>query len=249
MNRRFFPFLFSLVSLAFFQADTLIAQDTAFGIKGGPLLGVQQWDGFQQDVLFSYHAIAFVETVEEGDAFNLFAQAGYHVRGSSLRNRQAFTFGGDPFRLPTQDFEFRNVALTLGGKQKKPLGLTDNKYYYGFGVRGEYTVNTNLAEYEAIAQQTGGIGFYPVPGGVRRLNYGVYLAGGLEFPFADLIGGLIEVSINPDFSKQYETPEIQNVIDPFRPGQTRTIGERSIRNLSFEITLGLRFIRRVVVLD
>ena len=224
------------------------AQDTAFGIKGGPLLGVQQWNNFQQDVLISYHGIVFVETVEEDDAFNLFAQAGYHVRGSALRNRQAFNFNGDIFSVPTQNFEFRNVSLTFGGKQKKPLGLSNNKYYYGFGVRGEYTINTNLKEYEA-ANSALSFSYYPTDFFVRKFNYGMYFAGGLEFPFSDLVGGLLEVSVNPDFSKQYEQPELGNIIDPFRPGQTRTIGERSIRNVSFEITLGIRFIRRVIVLD
>lgn len=212
-------------------------------------MGVQQWDGFQQDALFSYHVAAFVETVEENDAFNLFAQAGYHIRGSALRNRQLFNLNGDLFNLPTQNFEFRNAVLTLGGKQKKPLGLSENKYYYGFGLRGEFTLSTNLAEYEAANEFIGGVGFYPQEGPVRRFNYGAYLAGGIEFPFGDLIGGLVEVSINPDFSRQYFQPEIGNVIDPFRPGQSRTVGERSIRNLTFEVTLGLRFIRRVIVLD
>ena len=224
------------------------AQDTAFGIKGGPLLGVQQWNGFEQDLLISYHAIAFIESADENNDFSVFAQAGYHVRGSAHRNQRFQTIGGDFYRPPTRNFEFRNIALTLGGKQKKDLGVNGNKWYYGFGVRGEYTVNTNLKEYEEGNNLTFP-GFYPIDFYVNKFNYGIYASGGLEIPFSELVGGIVELSINPDFSKQYDQPEIGNILNPFNPGTPRTIQERSIRNVSVELTVGLRFLRKVIVLD
>ena len=59
---------------------------------------------------------------------------------------------------------------------------------------------------------------------------------------------MIEFTVNPDFSLQYEQPAIPNVIDPIT-GQTRTLQERRIRNLTFEITVGARFLRKVEYID
>ena len=57
----------------------------AFGIKGGPTIGLQQWEGFEQDPLFKYHGIAFIESISEENAFGVFAQLGYHQKGSMRR--------------------------------------------------------------------------------------------------------------------------------------------------------------------
>ncbi|MEZ4982000.1 MAG: hypothetical protein R2769_10530 [Saprospiraceae bacterium] len=37
------------------------AQSSAFGVKGGAGLGIQQWDGYERRPLLAYHAIAFIE--------------------------------------------------------------------------------------------------------------------------------------------------------------------------------------------
>jgi len=226
-------------------AAALFAQSYAFGIKGGMTIGVQQWNSFEQDPLFKYHGIAFIESAPEDDAFAVFAQLGYHIKGSAIRNRNFVNpRTNEIFRLPTQEFQFRNLSLTLGGKQKYNFG-TKSKAYYLIGIRGDYTLNTNLDQYEDAFTISA---IFPIDPFVNKWNYGVTVGGGLEFPFSELIGGILELTVNPDFSRQYEQPQIANIIDPFT-SQNRTIPERLIRNITFEVTLGLRFLNKVIYID
>ncbi|MCB0623145.1 MAG: hypothetical protein KDC43_04290 [Saprospiraceae bacterium] len=225
-------------------ASTSIAQSYAFGLKGGLTLGVQQWNSFDRDPLFKYHGIAFIESYDEADLFSVFAQAGYHIKGSAIRN-SVFSLGnGNTVKAPTQEFQFRNLSLTLGGKKKYDLNST--KAYYMLGIRGDYTLSTNLSEYEEVNQF---LSFYPSDNWVRKWNYGVTFGGGFEFPFAELMQGLIEFTVNPDFSRQYWQPAIPNVPNPRDPANSLTIPERKINNITFELTLGLRFIRLVEYID
>lgn len=239
---------FNLLLLLGMAWSSLSAQSTAFGIKGGLTIGVQQWNGFQQDPLFKYNGILFVESAPEGNEFAVFAQAGYHIKGSAIRNRNVRDRFDDTkvYRLPAQDFQFRNISLVLGGKQKYDFSAAA-KAYYLIGIRGDYTVSTNLKEYEAINLLYNSL-YFPIDGFVNKWNYGVTVGGGLEFPFAELVGGIIELTVNPDFSRQYRQPEIPNVYDPFTGG-SRTIPERLIRNITFEVTVGLRLIHKVVYVD
>ena len=223
----------------------LSGQSYAFGIKGGMTIGVQQWNSFEQDPLFKYHGIAFIESAPEDEAFAVFAQLGYHVKGSAIRNRNFVNpRNNEIFRLPTQEFQFHNISLTAGGKQKYDFGIK-SKAYYLIGVRGDYTVDTNLEEYEDAFNISA---IFPVEPFVNRFNFGVTVGGGLEFPFSELIGGILEVTVNPDFSRQYEQPQINNIINPFT-SQNRTIPERLIRNITFEVSLGLRFLNKVIYID
>ena len=110
-------------------------------------------------------------------------------------------------------------------------------------MRGEYTLGTNLSEYVRFQSA-----YYPIDDFVRKLNYGVTVGGGWDFEFSELIGGLIELTVNPDLSNQYEQQPIPNVINPFN-GQTVTLRERKVRNLTFEVKFGLRFMRKVEYID
>ena len=58
----------------------------------------------------------------------------------------AFVSSGNLFNAPTQEYIFNNVSLTLGAKDKKEVSQ-DAYFYYGLGVRGEYTISTNLNVY------------------------------------------------------------------------------------------------------
>jgi len=225
----------------------MYAQGTVYGVKGGLTLGVQKWNNFDQDPLIKYHGIVFVESSDETANFGVFAQAGYHLKGSALRNRNFFNpINGDIFRPPAQEFIFRNLSLTLGAKKK--YALTDaTKAYYLLGFRGDYTLGTNLDEYRQLNEFNGGL-FFPDDSFVRKWNYGVTVGGGLEFALGELIGAMLEFTVNPDFSQQYRQPAISNVRDPFT-GQNRTIPERTIRNITFEISAGFRFLRKVEYID
>lgn len=238
---RLLSFLFFL---AFFTFN-LNAQSKAYSFKGGLALGVQTWNNFDRDPLFKYHGMVAVENADETERFSVFAQAGYHVRGSALRSNNLIDrFSGDVFRAPTQEFRFNNIVLALAGKKRQDMNGNAHLYYY-FGLRGEYTLKTNLDDYNETNQRVGG--FFPEDQFVRKFNYGAIVGGGFEFPFTDLIQGVLEFSVNPDFSLQYRQPSV-TVWDPYT-GNNRQLGERTIRNISFEITLGLRFMHIIEYID
>jgi len=224
-----------------------LAQSYAFGVKGGLTTSFQKWNNYDRDALFAYHGIAFIESAPEDNAFAVFAQAGYHVKGSAIRNRNFFNpISGDITRPPTTKFLFKNISLTLGGKQKYDLG-TNNKMYYLFGFRGDYTIGTNFDQYESINQAFNTL-FYPDDAFVRKWNYGATLGGGIELPLSDYVAAVIEFTVNPDFSRQYFQVPIENVFDPYT-GQSRTLRETEIRNTTFEISVGFRFLHEIEYID
>lgn len=231
------------ILMVFFAAD-VAAQSYAFGLKGRPNMAFQRWGESNRQALWAYHAAAFIEGAPEGDGGAMYAQLGYHVRGSAYRF-QAISFGTNQFLgQRTDEFRFNNLALQLGFKSR--MDNFTSVLYYFFGVRGEYTLSTNLAEYDEF--RAAGL-FYPVEGFVRKFNYGLSLGGGWEFPFGEFVNGVIEISFHPDFSRQYDAPRIDNVIDPFFPGTFRTIPERRVINYTAEVSLGLRFLRKIIYID
>ena len=239
----------TLLFLTFFSLtiNGLAAQGSVFGIKGGLTMGTQKWNGFQQDPLLKWHGIASIESLDEEDNFSVFAQAGYHLKGSAIRGRNFFSpINGNIYRPPAPQFIFKNASLTLGGKKKYQFGEA-SKVFLLFGLRGDYTIGTNLKEYEPINDANGSL-YFPDDEFVRNWNYGMTFGGGFEVPFTDLIGGVLEFTVNPDFSRQYFQPSIANVYNPYL-GTNTTLPERSIRNITFEITAGFRFLRIVEYVD
>lgn len=226
----------------------LRAQGYAFGLKGGLTIGVQQWEGFEQDPLFKYHGIAYIESLPESNEFALLAQLGYHLKGSAFRSRNAFGFNGDIFRAPAQEFIFRNLALVLAAKQKFDVFGNDSRAYYILGLRGDYNLGTNLSEYKEANM------VYPIyPDDskelIREITYGLSLGGGIELPFSELVGTIIEFSVNPDFSYQYVQPSATVFVNnQFFTGNVN-IPERKIRNLTFELTVGFRFLNKIEYID
>ncbi|MCO6477523.1 MAG: hypothetical protein J5I94_12910 [Phaeodactylibacter sp.] len=223
----------------------------AFGVKGGPTIGLQQWEGFEQDPLFKYHGIVFIESITEANEFGVFAQLGYHQKGSAIRNRNFFNnLNNQFFRPPAREFIFENLSLTGGAKQKFSLGTGDSKAYYALGIRLDYTIGTNLDQYTRFIEANPAFAIYPIDDTqfIREINYGLTLGGGIEIPFSEMVGTMIEFTVNPDFSYQYEQPEIPNVRDPYT-GNTVSIPQRRIRNLTFELTVGFRFLRKVEYID
>jgi len=227
--------------------SALNAQETfAWGVKGGLLVGLQKWEGIQRDPLLKYHGSVFIESVPEDNAFSLYAQGGLHLKGSALRNQRYFFPNGDIFSPPTTQFIFRNASVVLGAKQKFDFGVSGKKFY-SFGVRADYTISTNLDDFKngtTPAPITFPDNFF-----VRKFNYGVSIGGGLEFPFNELVGAIVDLTINPDFSFQYQQPALGNVSSPSVPGQVISIPERKIVNVTLELSVGFRFLRKVEYID
>lgn len=230
----------------------LSAQGTAYIIKGGPSAGFQQWNSFERDPLLSFNVSVAAESLSEEDKFSLYAQLGYHNRGSAIIYRsQVLNFDNRPVTIPDDRFIFRNLALQLGAKSRLPIN-EKVRGYYSVGIRAEYNLSTNLGQYEFI-NEIAAIPFYPFdsregPFGVQELVYGISVGGGIEFPFSELVMGVIELSVHPDLVPQYEQPELQNVTNPIT-GNPGTIPERTIRNTTLELSFGVRLLRKVEYVD
>jgi hypothetical protein len=245
-------YLYSCVLFCLFFIQ-LKAQSYYFGVKGGPTVGLQNWGGYQRDPLLRYHGDFFIESYgEEESKSSVYMQLGYHIRGSAIRFNNSYypdQQTGMLIQIPqhTRSFLFRNIALILGAKR----GIGTTKAYYMLGLRGEYTFGTNLPSLlDTLSGANIYNAFYPVKEGLQRhrLNYGVSVGVGVNFPFSELVGAFLEASIHPDFSKQYYTPAFQTNYTN-QNGTPIAYPEQNIKNVSLEITLGFRFLRKVIYVD
>jgi hypothetical protein len=214
-----------------------------FGVKAGPGVNFQSWsDGSfsnssNTSPLFSLNGDLFVESYDEEKKGSLYAQLGFHTRGSSFR----FLSFNNTF-TDVQGFKYRNLVLELGAR--KPFDL-DKEFdpYFILGIRGEYTVGTNLDNYLSFGSL-----FYPVNDFVREFNYGVTLGGGFETYLSELTNVFVEMSLQPDLSFQYMQPPLFNITEPWTQ-QTINLPLRQSRNLSIELKAGVRFLRKVEYID
>jgi hypothetical protein len=236
-------FIFILISTSHF----LQAQGYAFGVKGGLGIGQQKWNtggASSNNLLFKYQGSAFVESVSASDKGQsvLFAEIGYHTRGSAFRYRSGvgFDLTGTQVKIDafTEEFIFKNIGLNVGAKRRGVLG--NDHAFYTVGLRGEYTIGTNL---ESASRNLVFVSTYPQQEFVKKLQYGLSISGGYEFPFSDLVGGFVEFSVQPDLSLQYFRPAFQ-AFDPYQRVNI-TVPEQGIRNVSFELSLGFRFLRKI----
>ncbi len=230
-------FLFSLALVVSFVLP-MQAQSYYFGLKGGPSIGTQKWNGFGgREPLVRYHAIAFIESFNNSSNSSLFLQAGYHVRGSALRVYAYY----DPvtmrdYKSRTSNMQFKNVSLSAGAKRRFDFG-TGNAYYM-IGLRGEYTVETKMGGYLQVYE-----------GLENKFLFGALFGGGYELPFGKFVSGILEFSVSPDFSKQiYLAPQATGFVDQ-NSGNEIILREQNVSNVSFEISLGLRFLREITYYD
>jgi hypothetical protein len=241
--------LFFFISILSFQKAT--AQGYAFGVKGGLAIGQQKWNtggASTNNLLFKYQGSAFIESVSASDKGQsvLFAEAGYHIRGSAFRYRSGigYDLSGAQVKIDgfTEEFIFKNVGLILGAKRRGVLGK--EKAFFTVGIRGEYTVGTNL---ESAARNTLFVSSYPQKEFVRNFQYGLSISGGYDFAFSELIGGFVEFSVHPDLSLQYFRPAFP-AFDPYQRINI-VVPEQGIRNTSFELSIGFRFLKKIEYID
>lgn len=227
-----------LLSLPF----TLVSQSEEvggffFGPKLGPTIGMQNWDGFDRRVMFNYHGAVFIESIDPDFKGSFFGQLGYHSRGSGLNVFRLNGFSN------SQSFVFNNVSLMAGAK-KRLLTKSLKTPYYFVGVRAEYQLSNNLEDVQSRYNNP----FFPFPVYVNKWTYGISFGGGIEFLGSDYVQPAIEMSISPDLSFQYQQPGGITVTNPFN-GQPVTLSERKIRNITLELSLSIRFLRRVVYIN
>jgi len=227
-----------LTLLFTFTVLTLSAQSFHFGPKGGAGIGYQQWNNSDRSPILAGHIDLFMETLDDDGKGAIYGQLGLHTRGSSIRVRNIFTN-----RVRGTSFRYQNISL--GGGIKKRLDIDRNPtFFYQAGIRGEYTINTNLDELELSNIN----GTFPVETFVRKFNYGITVGGGLEFDLGRNFKPFLEFNFMPDLSAQYDQFQSFDVQDPFT-GQIRTISPRTVRNITLEVTLGLKFLREVIYVN
>jgi hypothetical protein len=233
-----------LILIVFVLPICLWSQSSRFGIKLGPTMGTQRWNYFQNGPLYKYHGAIWLESYSENDPYSIFGQLGYHIKGSATRYRSPITFQSTTYQLPTDEFIFRNASALVGFKKK--FLKTSNSSYYSIGLRGEYTISTNLSAYKQINEL---VPVYPFDDAVRKFLVGATFGAGLDFKINEFVGAILELNIAPDISRQYFQPQLNNIVDIFQPGATTSIPEKSIRNLAVEISLGIHFLRKVTYID
>lgn len=215
-----------------------LAQSFYFGPKGGLTIAYQQWNQSDRAPILTFHGDAFVETTDFDGRGSLYGQLGFHTRGSGFRVRNVFSNS-----LGNRQFTFNNISLGAGVKKRLDV-LAIPTIYYLAGVRLEYTISTNLTEVGSNLI-TGGFLFDPY---VRKFNYGITVGGGFEFPRFDQIIPFVELSFMPDLSVQYDQFESISYTDPSTNNPV-TLSAKTIRNLSLEVTIGVRLFREVIYVD
>ncbi len=242
--------LITLIAVLFISLGQISAQSTAYVFNFGPTVGIQKWDNSSgREPLFQYHASVAMESINnEDDRASFIMQLGYHVKGSATRYRFYNINSGFPGGSYTERFKFNNISLMLGAKQRFDFGSSGKaKYFYFGGLRGDYTLSTNIDNLSA--SNLCNPGAYPLIGGVQRWMVGVSVGGGMEFAFSELVGAQIQLSVNPDVTPQYRQNAIPNVIDICNPGNVYSIPERRIRNTTVELSVGLRLLRKVIIVE
>ncbi len=232
-------------------ATMATAQDGfGWGIKGGLAVGTQSWNngstGNGTNTLFSYHGAAFIESgVSDSTRVALFAQLGYHVRGSAISYRSGSGYDATGalvnYESSRNTFEFNNISLQLGAKRRGVFGY--ERAYYSFALRADYTVSTNLLPSDAANSYYWAFAF-PRSNFVNNFNYGISVSTGYQFPVSELSTGFVELSLHPDVSNQYYRPRIvTGYFDP-NSGSSIVLEEQSIRNFTVELTVGFRFTQK-----
>ena len=199
MLKKKISLLFVLLVSSLFFVHHGFSQSFWFGAKGGAAMNFQSWgDGsfsgsVNRDPLFSLNGDIFIESYDEYKKGTLYAQVGFHTRGSSFR---FFSFNNT--FTEQQGFKFRNIVAEVGAKKTLNLGKELEPYFI-LGIRGEYTIGTNLDDYINFGSL-----YYPVSEFVRKFNYGVTAGGGFEMKMSELSNVFVEFSLQPDLSFQYE---------------------------------------------
>ena len=231
-----------ILLLTFVTKNSSLAQSYWFGPKGGFAMNNQSWGNggtglsFNRSAMFSINGDFFVESYDELKKGSLYAQIGYHTRGSSLRFFDSFNNFNSNVK-----YKFNNIVLELGAKKLFNLAKDFDPYFI-MGVRGEYTIGNNLSSFNSLVSIVS-------PQYIRKFNYGVTIGGGFESVMSEFSNVFVEFSIQPDFSFQYEQFPIEQVVAPWSPTNYISLPLTQVKNLSIEAKVGVKFLRKVEYID
>ncbi len=217
---------------------TAEGQGSSYTLKMGYGASFQKWDAIRRGPLMAPSVAIEVEDFAAQNTSAVYGVLGYYRRGSPSGIDRVLQDDGT-FRDVNGQFAMYNIGMTLGVRGKKPF-QEFKQWFYNVGLRGEYNIGDNFAEYQSGIRN---ISYFPDKSFIRSFVYGISVGGGVEIQLSEKLDGVIEFNFYPDISKQYEQPAISNVPDPYRPGQFITLRKREIRNISAEITLGIRLVK------
>lgn len=214
--------------MSFLYLSSTQAQDNAYGFIGGMTLGTQKWNGFNRDPLLSWNGRAFYESIVT-DKFSAVMELGLHNRGSGVLS-QYIIQGQSGLTTNYSKMVLRNVSLLGGAKQVYDL-KENTEAFVKLGVRLEYTVADNFEIFEQYTEA------------IQPFNYGITLGGGFHFgPKDGPIQFILDAQVSPDFSQQLFAPQA-NIWNRYTQ-QYQTFPEQKVSNLSFEISLGVRWVNK-----
>jgi len=213
----------------------LFSQKYGYTIKGGSGLATQRWQGGGggRSPVLAHHGLIGADFESEGGNV-IYGQLGYHLRGSGERVLRFYDIHGNDYPGGFFGMKFHNISLEAG--MKKFFLKQQLKAYYGMGVRVEYTVKQQLQflymQYEPF---------------VQKINYGFSVKVGTELELSKFTMGGLEINIAPDISRQIWVRGVR-FIDP-RTNMISPQNEQSVRNLTIEISLYLRFLQIIEYID
>lgn len=204
------------------------AQDNAYGVLGGLTIGTQKWNGFDRDPLLTWNGRFFYESLLN-EKLSVVGEVGLHNRGSGVLG-QYIVLGTGNLQTNYSRMVFRNVSVLGGAKQIYDVkdGL---EAFVKLGLRVEYTVADTFEIFEQYSEA------------IQPFNYGITLGGGFHFgPKDGPVQFILEAQVSPDFSQQLYAPSA-NIWNRYSQSY-QTFSEQKVSNLSFEITLGIRFVNK-----
>ncbi len=217
------------------MAFHLEAQSNAYIFKGGSTIGLQRWDNSaSRQPLFRYHGAFCYESIGSEGSKVVYAQIGYHIRGSGLQFNLINNNGTPINRIINYGIEFHNLALDIGFK--KLFHRRTANGFYAVGMRGEYTARSVFDIYQELAPF------------VRKWNYGISARVGAELPIKKVVHIGFELNVAPDLSRQVFVPATVRRIDPWT-GQITNGFEQKVVNVSLELSLYLKLIHQIIYLE
>lgn len=208
---------------------------TAYCVKGGLTVGLQNWGGNSKDPLIAWNTAIQLESLNESK-IAFYAHLGYHVKGSAQRGFASNAITGQRYRYNyTQKFNNASLILGVVGKNQQSAASTTIQPYYLLGGRVDYTISTDFALYNIDESL------------INKINYGLSLGGGINIPIKKIGAIQLEALIGKDFSNQIYQRQV--VIYDRNTNNPITIPELKVQNTSFELTLGYKFYRRVEWVD
>lgn len=220
--------IFTILILGLLIFSEAKAQDNAYGFLGGVTVGMQRWNGFERDPLLSWNGRVFYESLLS-DKLSVVGELGLHNRGSSILSQYTVP-GTNKFTTNYSKIVIRNASFL--GAAKQVYNVNESvEAFIKLGVRLEYTVADTFEIFQGFSDA------------IQPFNYGITFGGGFHFgPKDGPLQFVLDAQISPDFSQQIYAPA--GFVYNRYTQQNQAFAEQKVSNITFEISLGIRFVNK-----